>query len=100
MFGGRRAGDPGSGWLATAAAAGSFAATVVVWVTLLGRDASARTVHENIFTWIPVGGLHVNFALQLDPLSITMALFVTGVGSLIHLYSIGYMKGDPSYGRF
>ena len=100
MFGGRRTGDPWSGWLATLAAAGSFAATVVVWATLLGRNASARTVHKNIFTWIPVGGLHVNLALQLDPLSITMALFVTGVGSLIHMYSVGYMKGDPSYGRF
>ncbi len=74
-------------------------ATVVVWATLLGRASTDRTVDKQIFTWIPVGNLHVNFGLQLDPLSIAMALFVTGVGSLIHLYSIGYMKGDPSYGQ-
>src|SRR3984957_20147559 len=81
-------------------AGGAFVATVVVWLSLLSRTAAQRTVHKEIFTWIPVGTLHVNFALQLDPLSIAMSLFVTGVGSLIHLYSIGYMKGDPSYGRF
>jgi NADH-quinone oxidoreductase subunit L len=100
LFGGRRIGDPLSGWLATLAAAGSFVATVVVWATLLGRSSADRTVDKQIFTWIPVGNLHVTFGLQLDPLSIAMALFVTGVGSLIHLYSIGYMKGDPSYPRF
>jgi NADH-quinone oxidoreductase subunit L len=100
LFGGRRTGDPASGWIATLAAAGSFVATVVVWATLLGRSADNRTVDKNIFTWIPVGELHVNFALQLDPLSVLWCLFVTGVGSLITLYSVGYMKGDSSYGRF
>ena len=58
-----------------------------------GRPSN-RTVDKNIFTWIPVDTLHVNFGLQLDPLSILWCLFVTGVGSLITLYSIGYMKGD------
>ncbi len=100
LFGGRRTGDPLSGWLATIASAGSFVATVVVWATMLGRASTDRTVDKQIFTWIPVGSLHVTFGLQLDPLSIAMALFVTGVGTLIHLYSIGYMKGDPSYPRF
>jgi NADH-quinone oxidoreductase subunit L len=100
LFGGRRTGDPWSGWLATIMAVGSFVATVVVWATLLGRSSADRTVDKNIFTWIPVGDMHVNFGLQLDPLSILWCLFVTGVGSLITLYSIGYMKGDSSYGRF
>ena len=100
LFGGRRTGDPGSGWLATCWPPGAFVATVVVWASLLGRGGGQPDGRQEIFTWIPVGSLHVDFALQLDPLSITMALFVTGVGSLIHLYSIGYMKGDPSYGRF
>jgi NADH-quinone oxidoreductase subunit L len=100
LFGGRRTGDPASGWIATVLAAGSFVATVMVWATMLGRTSVHRTVHKEIFTWIPVGALHVNFALQLDPLAITWCLFVTGVGSLIHLYSIGYMKGDSDYGRF
>ena len=97
---GRRLGDPYSGWLGTLASAGAFAATLVVWISLLRRTATSRSVDKNIFTWFPVAGLHVNFGLQLDPLSITMALFVTGVGSLIHLYSIGYMKHDPGYPRF
>ena len=97
---GRKLGDPLSGWLATVASAGAFVATLVVWVSLLDRRATNRSVIKYIYTWFPVGGLHVSVGLQVDPLSVTMALFVTGVGSLIHLYSIGYMKGDPGYPRF
>src|ERR1700751_2826157 len=81
-------------------AGGSFVCTVIVCASLLGRSSNNRVVDKNIFTWIPVDTLHVNFGLQLDPLSILWCLFVTGVGSLITLYSIGYMKGDTSYGRF
>jgi NADH-quinone oxidoreductase subunit L len=100
FVGGKRIGKPLSGWLATVLAGASFVCTVIVWLSLLSKTASARSVDKNIFTWIPVDGLHVNFGLQLDPLSITMALFVTGVGSLIHLYSIGYMEHDPEFPRF
>ena len=50
--------------------------------------------------WVPVGGLKVDLGFLVDPLSITMALFVTGVGTLIHLYSIGYMHGDARYPKF
>ena len=100
LFAGRRILDPVSGWFATAMAAGSFVCTVIVWSTLLGRPSTARSVDKTIFTWMPVGSLHVSFGLQLDPLSILWSLFVTGVGSLITLYSIGYMRGDPSFSRF
>jgi NADH-quinone oxidoreductase subunit L len=104
LFGGRRIGAPLAGVLATVLSFGAFAATVVCWITLLGRhvgaDGTGRSVDKTIFTWIPVDGMHVSFGLQVDQLSILMALFVTGVGSLIHLYSIGYMKGDPSFPRF
>ncbi len=100
LFGGRKITDPVSGWLATAMAAGSFVATVVVWATLLGRPSSSRSVDKTIFTWMPVGTLHVSFGLTLDPLSILWSLFVTGVGTLITMYSIGYMRGDPSFSRF
>ncbi len=55
---------------------------------------------HNYFTWIQVGGLHVPAGLLVDPLSITMCLFVTGISALIHLYSIGYMKGDQDYPKF
>ena len=100
LFAGRRITEPASGWLATVMAAGSFVCTVIVWASLLGRSSNDRAVQKNIFTWIPVGSLHVSAALQLDPLSVLWCLFVTGVGTLITLYSIGYMHGDPSYSRF
>jgi NADH-quinone oxidoreductase subunit L len=98
--GGRRLGNPLAGWWATAMAAGSFAATIVMWLALLGRSGAQRTIDKDIWSWIPVGGLHVDFALRIDPLSVTMALFVTGVSTLIHLYSIGYMHADDEYPRF
>ncbi len=58
----------------------------------------SRDLH--MFTWIPVGDFHVNAALLIDPLSITFVLLITGVGSLIHIYSIGYMAHDPGRRRF
>ncbi|HVM02485.1 MAG TPA: NADH-quinone oxidoreductase subunit L, partial [Acidimicrobiales bacterium] len=97
---GRRAGDPGAGWIGTAAVGGSFLLTVVAFLQMLGEDHEGRHVTDHLFTWIPAGGLNVQAGLLLDPLSVTMALFVTGVGFLIHLYSIGYMAGDERYPRF
>jgi len=97
---GRRLGDPVAGWLATVMAGGSFVATLVTWSSLLNRSGDDRSVIKEIFTWLPVGQLHVDFAMQIDPLAVTMALFVTGVGSLIHLYSIGYMRHDDQYPKF
>ena len=55
---------------------------------------------QTLFEWIPVGDLRVDVGFLADPLSITMALFVTGVGALIHLYAIGYMHGDPDFPKF
>ncbi len=97
---GRRLGEPAAGWVGTAAAGGSFIASLVVWVTMLGKPAGERVTDLNIFTWFPVAGLHANAGLQMDPLSITMALFVTGVSTAIHMYSIGYMHRDPGFDRF
>ena len=57
--------------------------------------AEHRMVHQTLFSWVPVGALHVDFGLQLDALSVCFLLLITGVGSLIHLYSIGYMADDP-----
>jgi NAD(P)H-quinone oxidoreductase subunit 5 len=62
--------------------------------------AEERSHVVTLFQWIPVGALQIDFALLADPLSITMALFVTGIGSLIHLYAIGYMHGDPKFAKF
>jgi NADH-quinone oxidoreductase subunit L len=97
---GRRLGEPAAGWVGTVAAGGSFIASLVVWVTMLGKPAGERVTDLNIFTWFPVAGLHANAGLQMDPLSITMALFVTGVSTAIHMYSIGYMHRDPGFDRF
>ena len=97
---GRRIGEPGAGWLATAMCGGSFVATLVVYAGLLGEDEHHRTFVQTLFEWMPVGDLQVDIGFLADPLSITMALFVTGVGTLIHLYSIGYMHGDRDFSKF
>ena len=55
---------------------------------------------KTLFTWVPAGSLHVDVGFLVDPLSVTMLLFVTGIGALIHLYSIGYMHGDPNFSKF
>jgi NADH-quinone oxidoreductase subunit L len=97
---GRRLGEPGAGWLATAMVSGSFVAGLVTFAGLLGEDDGNRQFTFTLFEWLPVGGLSVDMGFLVDPLSITMVLFVTGVGSLIHLYSIGYMHGDPRFHTF
>ena len=98
---GRRLGDPWAGWVGTVAVAGAFVAACVTVAGLAQiTPASHREFTQTFFTWIPVGGLQVKVALLADPLSMTMCLFVTGVSMLIHLYSIGYMKGDPDYPKF
>jgi NADH-quinone oxidoreductase subunit L len=67
---------------------------------MLGRDAEHRMVHEALFSWVPVAGLQVDFGLQLDQLSMCFVLLITGVGSLIHIYSVGYMAEDPERRKF
>jgi len=100
LFGGRRLGEPWSGWLGTGAMAGSFLVTLGAFLEMLGRDAHDRRSVTTLFEWVPAGDLRVDAGLLADPLSLTMCLFVTGVGALIHLYSIGYMHGDGDFPRF
>jgi NADH-quinone oxidoreductase subunit L len=95
---GRRLGEPKAGWLATGLMALSFAWSVVMLLAL--RDVDPRSHTVDLFSWFPAGGLEVELGFLADPLSITFALFVTGVGTLIHLYSLGYMHGDENFGRF
>jgi NADH-quinone oxidoreductase subunit L len=97
---GRRLGDPKAGLLATAMCGGAFLVTLLTFFDLLSKDAEERSHVVTIFSWLPVGGLKVDAAFLADPLSITMALFVTGIGTLIHLYATGYMKGDPKFSKF
>ena len=100
MVFGRRLGEPRSGWFAAAMPIASFLVTVSVYFDLLSRSSEERHEVITLFSWIPVGALHIDVALLADPLSITMALFITGIGSLIHLYAIGYMHGDPNFSKF
>jgi len=97
---GRRLGEPRSGWFAAAMPIASFLVTVSVYFDLLSRSSEERHEVITLFSWIPVGALNIDVALLADPLSITMALFITGIGSLIHLYAIGYMHGDPNFSKF
>jgi len=97
---GRRLGEPAAGWLATAACGGAFVATLVVFGALIGEDAHHRSHVYDLFDWLHVGGFDVKAGFLADPLSITMALFITGIGTLIHLYAIGYMHGDPQFSKF
>ncbi|HVB91394.1 MAG TPA: NADH-quinone oxidoreductase subunit L [Acidimicrobiales bacterium] len=97
---GRRLGDPLAGWLGTTAVAGSFVVACLVLNCLLQSSSSNRTYVHNYFTWFHSGGLTVPIGIQVDPLSVTMCMFITGVSALIHLYSIGYMKGDRDYSKF
>ncbi len=79
---------------------GSFAIAIVVMVGLFSRQPDARSFTQVLFTWVPVGAFHTRVSLLVDPLSMTMALFVCGVSALIHLYSIGYMAEDSDYAKF
>jgi NADH-quinone oxidoreductase subunit L len=84
--------------LGTAAPIASFVLGVVAFVKLDGSDDEALTQH--LFTWIDVGAFQVDFDVYFDPLSSLFVLLITGVGSLIHVYSIGYMAHDPRRRRF
>ena len=97
---GRRLGEPAAGWLATLAMGGSFAAALATFAGLLAEDPEERRFVQTLWEWVPAGDFSVDVGFLVDPLSITMTLFITGVGALIHLYSIGYMHGDADYSKF
>jgi NADH-quinone oxidoreductase subunit L len=78
----------------------SFLVGLVLFVDLLGRGAEDRALHETLFSWVPVASLQVDFGLQLDALSVCFVLLITGVGALIHVYSVGYMEHDAERRRF
>jgi NADH-quinone oxidoreductase subunit L len=99
LLAGRRS-DRWGHWLGTAMPVASFVIVSAMLVAMLGRDSSSRSINQTVYTWIPVGGFRVDMGLLLDPLSVSFALLITGVGSLIHIYSIGYMSHDPARRRF
>ncbi|MBH1935071.1 NADH-quinone oxidoreductase subunit L [Streptomyces sp. AV19] len=99
LCGGRRL-DRGGPLLGTLAAAASFALGAVLFAGLLGRSGEDRTLDVTVFQWVPVGSFRADVGFHLDQLSMTFVLLITGVGSLIHLYSIGYMAHDERRRRF
>lgn len=78
----------------------SFLIVLGAFFQTLALPVEQRQTIVNLFTWLQAGGLNINIAYQVDQLSLVMALIVTGVGFIIHVYSIGYMHGDKSFWRF
>ncbi|MEK2471826.1 MULTISPECIES: NADH-quinone oxidoreductase subunit L [Streptomyces] len=99
LCGGKRLDRTGH-WIGSLLAVASFAVAVVLFADMLGKGAEHRALHQHLFSWIPVGGFRADIAFQLDQLSMTFVLLITGVGSLIHIYSIGYMEHDERRRRF
>jgi NADH-quinone oxidoreductase subunit L len=99
LTGGKRLDRVGH-WIGTLLALLSFVFGAVLFINMLGKAADARTLNSHLFTWVPVGGFQADVGFQLDQLSMTFVLLITGVGTLIHIYSIGYMAHDERRRRF
>src|ERR1044072_7396838 len=99
---GRRLSKAASGGVASGAVIGSFLVSAMAVARLLGRDPEAREIVERVFTWFSSGDFSVAFTLRVDPLSAVMILVVTGIGSLIHIYSTAYMheESDAEFARY
>ncbi|MEU6141512.1 NADH-quinone oxidoreductase subunit L [Streptomyces sp. NPDC047081] len=99
LCGGRRL-DAVGHWIGVLMSSASFVFGVILFADLLGKDAEHRTLMQHLFSWVPVEGFQADVAFRLDQLSVTFVLLITGVGSLIHLYSVGYMEHDERRRRF
>ncbi|WP_435770029.1 NADH-quinone oxidoreductase subunit L [Nocardioides sp. SYSU DS0651] len=97
---GGRATDRWGHLLGTAMSVGSFVISLVLFLALLGREEGERQISQHLYDWIEAGSLEIGLDLLYDPLSSLFLLLITGVGSLIHVYSIGYMAHDPRRRRF
>ncbi len=86
--------------LGCATVLGSFLLSLLAFFALLGRDESDRQVGQVVYTWLQGGSFRADFGLLYDPLSALFLLLITGVGSLIHIYSVGYMEHDARRARF
>ena len=86
--------------IGTAAAVGSFVLSLVLFIALVGRGAEERQIGQQLYTWFETGSLSVGMDLLYDQLAALFLLLITGVGSLIHVYAIGYMEHDPRRRRF
>jgi NADH-quinone oxidoreductase subunit L len=99
LLGGKRTNTWGH-LLGVAMPVAAFGYGVLAFIAMLSYPAAQRSRDMNLFTWIDVGRFHVTIGLLLDPLSISFVLLITGVGSLIHIFAVGYMASDPERRRF
>ncbi len=76
----------------------SFLYTAILFFVMKSSGQDSTTI--TLFNWIAIGSMNIPFAFLIDHLSITMMLIITGVGTLIHVYSIGYMDGERGFMRF
>jgi NADH-quinone oxidoreductase subunit L len=97
---GRSLGNRAVGWIASGAVLATFLLGLGILAAMWGLPVEERTITVPMWEWITVGDFHVPAALLVDPLSVTMALIVTGVGALIHIYSISYMEHDERVQRY
>src|SRR5438034_1103189 len=99
---GRRVGKAAAAAIACGAMAGSFAVSLIAVMRLVSLEPESRAIVNQVFTWISSGDFTAGFTLRLDPLSAVMILVVTGIGSLIHVYSTAYMheETDSEYARY
>lgn len=100
LFGKKLNSEKLSGWLGSLSVGASFAIAVAIFFEMLGFPSEERSHIVTVFSWLTAGSFSVDVAYQVDQLSILMTLVVTGVGFLIHVYSIGYMHGDKGLWRF
>ncbi len=100
LFGSRIKNEKVIGIIGSSTVGIAFVVTLLAFFETLGLPVENRSNTVELFTWLNVAGLNIKFAYLVDQLSLTMSLIVTGVGFLIHVYSIGYMHGDKGYWRF
>ncbi len=98
--GAKKAGATVPGTIATLSIFASFVVSLLLFVQLNGLPVDARSLEQNLFSWMTVGTFNIDVALRFDSLSSLFCLVITGVGTLIHMYSVGYMSHDKTPGKF
>lgn len=100
LFGKKLKNEALIGFIGSATVGSGFIIALMIFLSMIGMPEENRSAVVRIFTWIQAGNFSLDLAYQVDQLSILFTLIITGVGFLIHLYSIGYMHGDRSFYRF
>ncbi|MDP4115879.1 MAG: NADH-quinone oxidoreductase subunit L [Bacteroidota bacterium] len=100
IFGKKYFSEKISGIIGSGTIGASFLVALLSFIQVLGLPSEQRSIEVSLFNWFNIGNLNINVAYQVDQLSLIMALIVTGVGFIIHVYSIGYMHNDKGFARF